>query len=88
MTVFFRYEAPIFNSRLRKCWIHNELNVGVVGPKVDLSYDYDHLGDSAETVAQLAQGTHPFAKKLEEAKRPVVIVGSECLQVRGSNTYC
>jgi len=75
-----RYEAPIFNSRLRKCWIHNELNVGVVGPKVDLSYDYDHLGDSAETVAQLAQGTHPFAKKLEEAKRPVVIVGSECLQ--------
>ena len=61
--------------------------MGVVGPKVDLSYDYDHLGDSAETVAQLAQGTHPFAKKLEEAKRPVVIVGSECLQVRISNIY-
>merc|ERR1712038_2187349 len=75
-----RYEAPIFNSRLRKCWIHNELNVGVAGPKVDLSYDYDHLGDSAETVAQLAQGTHPFSKKLEQAKRPVVVVGSECLQ--------
>ena len=36
-----RYEAPIFNSRLRKCWIHNELDVGVVGPEIDLTYDYD-----------------------------------------------
>ena len=29
-----RYEAPLFNARLRKCWIHNELNLGLVGPKV------------------------------------------------------
>lgn len=36
-----RYEAPLLNARLRKCWIHNELDVGVVGPKVDLTYDYD-----------------------------------------------
>lgn len=75
-----RYEAPIFNSRLRKCWIHNDLNVGYIGPKVDLTYDVEHLGDSADLVAKLANGTHPFSKKLEEAKRPVIIVGSECLQ--------
>ena len=30
-----RYEAPLFNARLRKCWIHNELNLGLVGPKVN-----------------------------------------------------
>ncbi len=36
-----RFEAPIFNARLRKCWIHNELDVGMVGPKLDLTYDYD-----------------------------------------------
>ena len=75
-----RYEAPIFNSRLRKCWIHNELNVGYVGPKVDLTYDVEHLGDNVDIVAKLADGTHPFAKKLAQAKRPVVVVGSECLQ--------
>ena len=60
--------------------------MGVVGPQVDLSYDYEHLGDSADVVAKLASGNHPFAKKLEQAKRPVVIVGSECLQVC-HNTY-
>ena len=75
-----RYEAPIFNSRLRKCWIHNDLNVGYIGPKVDLTYDVEHIGDSVDLVGQLANGTHPFSKKLEQAKRPVVVVGSECLQ--------
>lgn len=75
-----RYEAPILNARIRKGWIHNELDVGVVGPQVDLTYEYEHLGDSANVVQQLGSGNHPFAKKLASAKKPVVIIGSECLQ--------
>lgn len=75
-----RFEAPVFNARLRKCWIHNELNLAMVGPKVDLTYDYEHLGDSTETLRKLADGSHPFSKKLNSAKAPVVIVGSEALQ--------
>ena len=75
-----RYEAPLFNTRLRKCWIHNGLDVGYIGPKVDLTYDCEHLGDSPDLVAKLVEGTHPFSKRLEGAKRPVVVVGSECLQ--------
>ena len=75
-----RFDAPVFNARLRKCWIHNELNVGVVGPKVDLTYDYDHLGDTTEALKQLAEGTHPLSARLAAAKAPVVIVGSEALQ--------
>merc|ERR550539_542752 len=75
-----RFDAPVFNARLRKCWIHNELNVGVVGPKVDLTYDYDHLGDTTEALKQLAEGTHPLSARLAAAKNPVVIVGSEALQ--------
>ena len=39
--IIFRFEAPVFNARLRKCWIHNELDLAVVGPKVDLTYDYE-----------------------------------------------
>merc|ERR1719481_1183523 len=59
-----RFDAPVFNSRLRKCWIHNELDLAVVGPKVDLTYDYDHLGDSTEVLQQLADGTHPFSARV------------------------
>jgi len=75
-----RFEAPVFNARLRKCWIHNELNLALVGPNVDLTYDYEHLGDSTEVLKQLAAGSHPFCKTLAAAKNPVVIVGSEALQ--------
>jgi len=75
-----RYEAPVFNSRLRKCWIHNELDVAVVGSKIDLTYDYDHLGESVDILKQLADGSHPFSARLASAKAPIVIVGSEALQ--------
>ncbi len=83
-----RYEAPILNARIRKCWIHNELDVGVVGPKdLDLSYDYEHIGDGADVLAKLRDGTHPFGKRLAQAKAPCIIVGSECLQDNGSGVY-
>eukprot|EP00096_Caligus_rogercresseyi_P013464 TRINITY_DN610_c0_g1_i4.p1 TRINITY_DN610_c0_g1~~TRINITY_DN610_c0_g1_i4.p1 ORF type:complete len:717 (-),score=261.67 TRINITY_DN610_c0_g1_i4:143-2293(-) len=75
-----RYEAPILNSRIRKAWVHNELDVGLVGPQVDLTYEYEHLGDSEDVLRQLAAGTHPFSARLAAAKNPVVMVGSECLQ--------
>lgn len=35
-----RYEAPILNARIRKSWIHNNLDVAVIGPELDLTYDY------------------------------------------------
>lgn len=75
-----RYEAPLLNARLRKGWIHNALDVAVIGPQVDLTYDFEHLGDSTDIVKQLADGSHPFAKKLASAKKPAVIIGAEALQ--------
>ena len=38
------------------------------------------LGDSPDVLKQLADGTHPFAKRLASAKKPVVIIGTEPLQ--------
>ncbi|XP_043987362.1 NADH-ubiquinone oxidoreductase 75 kDa subunit, mitochondrial-like [Gambusia affinis] len=75
-----RYEAPLFNARIRKSWLHNELDVALVGKKVDLSYTYDHLGESAKILKDISSGTHPFSQVLAQAKRPVVVVGSSCLQ--------
>ncbi|CAK8674513.1 NADH-ubiquinone oxidoreductase 75 kDa subunit, mitochondrial-like [Clavelina lepadiformis] len=72
-----RFEAPLLNARIRKAWVHNELDVAAIGSKVDLTYSYQHLGDSTETLKQIADGSHPFCKRLSEASRPMVIVGSE-----------
>uniref|UniRef100_A0A3P9ANQ9 NADH-ubiquinone oxidoreductase 75 kDa subunit, mitochondrial n=1 Tax=Esox lucius TaxID=8010 RepID=A0A3P9ANQ9_ESOLU len=75
-----RYEAPLFNARIRKSWLHNELQVALVGRQVDLTYTYDHLGESAEVLQEIAAGTHPFSTVLAKAKRPVVVLGSASLQ--------
>nr|XP_057906647.1 NADH-ubiquinone oxidoreductase 75 kDa subunit, mitochondrial [Doryrhamphus excisus] len=75
-----RYEAPLFNARIRKSWLHNELRVALVGHSVDLNYTYDHLGEETSVLKELANGTHPFCQVLAAAQRPVVVVGSSALQ--------
>ncbi|XP_066262320.1 NADH-ubiquinone oxidoreductase 75 kDa subunit, mitochondrial [Euwallacea similis] len=75
-----RFEAPLLNSRLRKAYVHNELDVALIGPKVDLRYKYTHLGDSPSILQQLIGGQHEISKKLQSAKKPLIIVGSEVLE--------
>ncbi|ESO01146.1 hypothetical protein HELRODRAFT_185731 [Helobdella robusta] len=75
-----RYEAPVFNARIRKSWLHNDLQVGVIGPKLNLTYDYESLGDSPNVLFDLLSGKHPFYKTLSSARRPMIVVGSAALQ--------
>ncbi len=56
-----RYEAPLLNTRIRKAIINNETRVALLGEKVDLTYEYDYLGDSAQGVEDLLNGKHPFS---------------------------
>lgn len=74
-----RYEAPLFNARLRKAWIHNDLDVAMIGPNVNLSYDHENLGDDTSIIQGLLDGSHPFAARLASAKRPIIVVGSALL---------
>ncbi|XP_028164090.1 NADH-ubiquinone oxidoreductase 75 kDa subunit, mitochondrial-like [Ostrinia furnacalis] len=76
-----RFEAPLLNARIRKAFIHKEADVALIGPQVDLTYDYTYVGDSASIVKELATGTssHEVLKRLQQAKRPVVILGADQL---------
>nr|XP_033331196.1 NADH-ubiquinone oxidoreductase 75 kDa subunit, mitochondrial [Megalopta genalis] len=74
-----RYEAPLVNTRLRKGYLHGEQTIALIGSKVDLTYDYEHLGQSPDIVVQLKNGTHPFSNTLKAAKKPLVILGVEQL---------
>lgn len=54
----------VFQHEIGVClsWLHNELHVALVGKEVDLSYTYDHLGESAKTLQEIASGTHPLSQ--------------------------
>ena len=74
-----RWEAPVLNARIRKTWLNGDLKVGNVGDAFDLTYPVEQLGANVNVLEQLAGGTHPFAKVLSAAKRPMLILGQGAL---------
>jgi NADH-quinone oxidoreductase subunit G len=71
-----RREAAVLNARIRKRWRSGQLKVGLIGPKADLTFDYDHIGAGTDTLSDLAAGKHSFATVLMAAKNPIVLVGA------------
>ena len=59
-----RKEAPILNARIRKRWRAGKFPIGVIGPKADLTYNYDYLGAGPETLAAITR--HSFADTLAQ----------------------
>jgi len=74
-----RKEAPVLNARIRKRYLRGGLQVAVIGDALDLTYKYEHLGTDAALLAKIADGSHPAATMLKNAKKPMIIVGMAAL---------
>ena len=76
-----RHEAPVLNARIlkrsRQC--QGRLPIGLIGENEDLTYAYDYLGAGPETLAKIADGSHPFLTTLEGAERPMLMLGQGAL---------
>ena len=71
-----RWEATLVNARIRKRWLRGGLSVALIGPESELTYKYDYLGAGPNTLAEIADGSHGFAKVLADAERPMIVLGS------------
>ncbi|MBL0338005.1 MAG: NADH-quinone oxidoreductase subunit G [Rhodospirillaceae bacterium] len=80
-----RWEAPLINARLRKTYIQNGLPVFSIGAPHDLTYPVEHLGDSLQILLDIAAGTHPLVQRLQQAKRPVLIMGEDLMSRADGN---
>ena len=74
-----RHEAPLINARIRKRSLQGGLKVASIGVPAELTYKVETIGSSAADLAKLLDGSHPFAKVLADAKKPVIIVGQGAL---------
>jgi NADH-quinone oxidoreductase subunit G len=74
-----RKENPVLNARIRKRWSKGGFKVARIGHQGDLTYKYEHLGESAEVLRQVADGKHPFFEVLKSAKKPALILGQGAL---------
>ncbi|GLP88457.1 NADH-quinone oxidoreductase subunit NuoG [Tritonibacter mobilis] len=70
-----RNEAPVLNARIRKAWLKGA-QVGLVGPAVDLTYDYAHVGTDRAALEGLLN--KDYGAVLEAPS--VVIVGQGALR--------
>jgi len=70
-----RREAAMINARLRKRFLRGGFKVASIGAPVDLTFPVEALGAGPETLQEIASGKHSFAKVLEEAERPMIVVG-------------
>ena len=60
-------ESPVLNSRIRKAWL-NGCSVGLVGPKTELTYSYEHLGEDRNAL-----------ERLELTEDAIIIIGMGAL---------
>ncbi|MGP4670579.1 NADH-quinone oxidoreductase subunit NuoG [Agrobacterium salinitolerans] len=74
-----RFEAAVLNARIRKRWRRGGFPIGVIGEAGELRYNYEYLGSGAETLSDLANGSHSFIDKLKSAKNPLIIIGQGAL---------
>ena len=72
-------DAAVWNARIRKAWLWNDLQVGVVGEPADLTYEYTHLGSDARDLNGLYNRDDEFVEVLRNAERPMIVIGEEAL---------
>jgi NADH-quinone oxidoreductase subunit G len=75
-----RLEAALVNTRLRKRSRQGGFAVARVGPAADLTYPVLELGAGPQTLSELAAGAHEFCARLEQAQRPMLILGQGALR--------
>ncbi|WP_420960109.1 NADH-quinone oxidoreductase subunit NuoG [Brucella sp. IR073] len=75
-----RHEAAVLNARIRKRQRQGHFPIGLIGTQVDLRYDYAYLGSGLDTLRDLADGKGEFYSVLENAKRPLILIGQGALQ--------
>ena len=70
-----RREAAVWNARIRSNWLWNGLEIGMIGEQVNLTYEYEHLGENP----QILTYKHEFFSILKKAKKPMVVLGENAL---------
>ncbi|MBB4199165.1 NADH-quinone oxidoreductase subunit G [Rhodoblastus sphagnicola] len=75
-----RWESPVLNARIRRRWRQGgsqggDFPIAVIGEQHDLTYPYEHLGDSPDVLQNIVKG-EGFGKILAKAERPLILIGA------------
>jgi len=74
-----RREAAVLNARIRKRYLRGKVKIAQIGATGPGTWRFEDLGSTANTVAAIANGNHPWAEVLKGAERPLLILGTAAL---------
>ncbi len=77
-----RLEATILNSRIRKSFIKNKTKIYSVGDLMDQTYPITKIKNTTNTIKEICDGKNDISKQLEDAKKPLIIIGQSALKLR------
>ena len=70
-----RSECPNLNLLIKQQVQEDSLTVAYIGPSIELSYPYVHIGLDTSSLVDLMKGKHPFSFHLKKSKNISVIIG-------------
>jgi NADH dehydrogenase/NADH:ubiquinone oxidoreductase subunit G len=70
-----RSECPNLNLLIKQQVQEDSLTVAYIGPSIELSYPYVHIGLDTSSLVDLMKGKHPFSFHLKKSKNLSVIIG-------------
>ena len=74
-----RFEAAVLNARIRKRYLAGNYKIALIGEKNDLSYPYDHIGESSLDIDKILDKKHPVFNSLLKSENPMIIIGMGAL---------
>jgi len=79
-----RHEATMVNARIRKAFVKNKVPIYSIGNPGDLTYDYTLLGEDVKDIKNIFDKKSEISRKLENAKKPIFIIGESVLELKNS----
>lgn len=70
-----RLMAPVLNARIGRLVRFGQLQVFRIGDPSDQTYKISDLGSNLQLIDDIISGLHSFSTVLQNAKRPVIIIG-------------
>ncbi len=77
-----RYEATILNTRIRKNYVKNKIEIFSLGNVGDLTYPYKVIENKTNIIQKIINNKHELAEKIINSKRPLIIIGQSVLKIK------
>ncbi len=79
-----RYEATILNSRIRKAYLNNNIDIFSIGNVGDLTYPYTAFENSTKIINEIVNNEHKLSDLIKQSQKPIIILGQSLLKMKSA----